>query len=67
MVQTYVIYSRRRFRQNAHVIRRIAAVVLCTLVTFASQAVALSQTRHPWTIPGTLRIGTNYVVYAMSH
>ena len=39
-------------------IRRAAAFVLCVAVGFASQASA--QTLHPWTIPGTLRIGTNY-------
>jgi peptide/nickel transport system substrate-binding protein len=40
-------------------IRRTTALLLGALLACAFGAPASAQARHPWTIPGTLRIGTN--------
>jgi len=41
-------------------IRRTGAFVLCTTLALTPASSAAAQPRHPWTVPGTLRIGTNY-------
>jgi peptide/nickel transport system substrate-binding protein len=40
-------------------IRRTAIVISCALLAWSFGVPAYAQARHPWTIPGTLRIGTN--------
>ncbi len=40
-------------------LRAIVAIVLGTSIAFSTIAPVSAQARHPWTVPGTLRIGTS--------
>jgi peptide/nickel transport system substrate-binding protein len=40
--------------------RSVGAIVVCALITWMALAPAAAQARHPWTVPGTLRIGVHF-------